>query len=81
MSSAPTTAAPRGGHSGHSGTGEARRRADRLGDVALLAICVFAAVLAAAMLVLIAIEVVNGATLSIDKFGFSFLTGTTWQPK
>lgn len=61
-------------------SGGARRRADRAGDVLLLAVCVGAALLAAAVLVLIVIEVVNGSSMSIDKFGLGFLTGTTWQP-
>jgi phosphate transport system permease protein len=59
---------------------DSRKRADRVGDVALRLICLGAAVLAAVVLILIAKEVFEGAHLSISKYGFSFLTGKEWAP-
>ncbi|MFN8215047.1 MAG: phosphate ABC transporter permease subunit PstC [Solirubrobacterales bacterium] len=78
--STATTVASQGGRPSRSRSGQARRRADRFGDLALLGVCIAAALLAAAALVLVAIEVVNGSSLAIDRFGLEFLTGTSWQP-
>lgn len=57
-----------------------RKRADRIGDRLLYGVCLFAALLAIAVLGLIAYEVVNGAGPAISKFGLGFLVHTTWQP-
>jgi len=56
------------------------RRIDRIGDGLLYGICAFACLLAVVALLLVAYEVVHGATPAISKFGLSFLTSTTWQP-
>jgi len=57
-----------------------RRQLDRVGDVLLYGICVAAVLLAVAVLVLIAYQVIHGAQPAISKFGLGFLTGTAWQP-
>jgi phosphate transport system permease protein len=80
MSTVASPAAAPGGRPARPRPGGARRRADRFGDAATLGVCIFAAVLAAVTLILIAIEVANGSSLSISKFGLGFLTSTTWQP-
>jgi phosphate transport system permease protein len=59
---------------------DSRKRADRVGDLGLKLICLAAAVLAAAVLVLIAKEVIEGAQPAFSKFGLSFITGHTWAP-
>lgn len=79
MSTAAQTAAP-GGRPARQRSGQAHRRADRIGDALQLGVCIFAAVLAAVTLLLVAIEVVNGSSLAISRFGLDFLTGTVWQP-
>ncbi len=79
MSTVAQTADAPGGRPARR-SGQARRRADRFGDAALLGVCLFAVGLAAAVLILIVLEVVNGSSLAISKFGLDFLTGTTWQP-
>jgi phosphate transport system permease protein len=56
------------------------RRLDRLGDGALYGLCALAALLGAAVLLLIAYQVVHGAAPAISKFGPAFLWHTTWQP-
>jgi phosphate transport system permease protein len=43
-------------------------------------ICVLAAVITTAALVLIAYQVIHGASPSISKFGLGFVFDTTWQP-
>lgn len=58
----------------------ARKRADRVGDLALRLVCFGAAVLAAIVLVLIAKEVFDGAQPAFSKFGLSFLTSHEWAP-
>jgi phosphate transport system permease protein len=56
------------------------RLVDRAGDRLLYALCVLASLLAAAAIVLIGYEVVNGATLSISRFGLGFIGHTAWKP-
>ena len=56
------------------------RRIDRVGDALLYGICVFAALLVVAVLLLVGYEVVHGAAPAISKFGVGFLASTTWQP-
>jgi phosphate transport system permease protein len=58
----------------------ARKRADRVGDLALRLICLGAAVLAAVVLVLIAKEVIEGAQPAISNYGLSFITHHEWAP-
>lgn len=57
-----------------------RRRADELGDRAMLGVCLAAALLAGAIIVLVGYQIVHGALPAIDQFGFSFVYETTWQP-
>ena len=57
-----------------------RKQADRLGDRALYGICLLAALICVATIVLIACQVVNGASPAISKYGLGFLTDTAWQP-
>src|SRR4051812_27401138 len=78
MSSAAESVTPAGQRA--TAPGSLRRRVDRLGDGGLPAICMFAALLGAVVVVAIAYEVVSGASLAISKFGIGFLTDTTWQP-
>jgi phosphate transport system permease protein len=57
-----------------------RRSLDRFGDALLFGICALAALLAAAVLIGVGYEIVNGAAPSISKFGAGFIFNTTWQP-
>jgi phosphate transport system permease protein len=59
---------------------DSRKRADRVGDIALRLICLGAAILAGIVLILIAKEVFEGAQPSFSKFGFSFITHQEWSP-
>jgi phosphate transport system permease protein len=56
------------------------RRIDRAGDGLLYGICLLAALLAVAVILLIGYEVVHGAGPAISKFGLGFVFNTTWQP-
>ncbi len=53
---------------------------DRVGDGILYGLCMLAALLGVAVLLLVAYQVVHGAAPAISKFGLGFLTSTTWQP-
>jgi phosphate transport system permease protein len=57
-----------------------RKRLDLVGDRLLFGICLLAALLAAATIVLVGYQVVHGASAAISKFGFAFVYETTWQP-
>ncbi|MDX6595615.1 MAG: phosphate transport system permease protein, partial [Solirubrobacterales bacterium] len=57
-----------------------RKQADRIGDRALYAICLLAALLCVATILLIGYQVVHGASPAISRYGLGFLTDTTWQP-
>jgi phosphate transport system permease protein len=57
-----------------------RKRADRIGDRVLFGICALAALTAAATIVLVGYQIVDGASPAISEFGFSFVYETTWQP-
>ncbi len=56
------------------------RRIDRLGDALLFGLCALASLLGAVVLVMVAYQMVHGASPSISKFGLGFLVHTTWQP-
>lgn len=58
----------------------ARKRLDLAGDRALFGICLLAALLAAATIVLVGYQIVHGASPAISRFGFGFVYETTWQP-
>jgi phosphate transport system permease protein len=70
------------GPAGPSRTRSAQRRkqVDRIGDRLLHGICLLAAALCVVTIVLIAYQVVGGASPAISKYGLGFLTDTTWQP-
>jgi len=57
-----------------------RKRLDRIGDGALYTVCLLAALLAIATILLIGYQVVHGASPAISKYGLGFLTDSTWQP-
>jgi phosphate transport system permease protein len=57
-----------------------RRLADRLGDRVLVGLTILASLVATAVLVLIVIKLVSGASLAISRFGLSFLWHSTWNP-
>lgn len=56
------------------------RRLDRLGDGVLHGVCALAALLGAVALLLIAYQVVDGASPAISRFGLGFVFHSTWQP-
>jgi phosphate transport system permease protein len=56
------------------------RRVDRIGDRLLYGLCALAALAGAVVLVLVAYQMIHGASPSISKFGLGFLVHTTWQP-
>ncbi len=56
------------------------RSLDRFADGALYGICSLAALVAVTVLLLIAYQLVHGASLSLSKFGLGFLGHTTWKP-
>jgi phosphate transport system permease protein len=68
----PTTRADR--------AGSRRKKADRIGDRLLYGVCLAAALLAVVVIILVAYQVVHGASPAISKFGLGFLVHTTWQP-
>jgi phosphate transport system permease protein len=80
MNTADTTAPARAPRPSRAGSGGRRRSLDRIGDVALHGVCVLAALLAAAVLFLIAYQVVHGAAPAISKFGLGFVFHSAWQP-
>jgi phosphate transport system permease protein len=53
---------------------------DRIGDRVLFGLGALAALLAAAVLVDIAYQVVDGASPAISRFGLGFLSASDWQP-
>jgi phosphate transport system permease protein len=57
-----------------------RRRLDLVGDRALFGVCLSAALIAAAIIVLVGYQIVDGASAAISRFGFAFVYETTWQP-
>jgi phosphate transport system permease protein len=74
-SATPALAASRAARSG-----DRRKKADRLGDRLLFAVCIAAALLAVVMLILIVYQVVDGARPAMSRYGLSFITDTEWQP-
>jgi phosphate transport system permease protein len=80
MSATATPAAAVGSRRARDASAQRRKQMDRVGDALLVGICVGAALLAGAVIVLIAYQVVHGASPAISKFGLGFLTSATWQP-
>jgi phosphate transport system permease protein len=60
--------------------GARRKQVDRLLDGVLFGVCAFAALLSTVVILVIAYQVVKGASPAISKFGLGFLSETTWQP-
>jgi phosphate transport system permease protein len=80
MSTPASPSALGGSQSARDRSAKRRKRADRIGDGALYGVCLIAALLSVAVIVLISYQVVHGAGPAISKFGLGFLTSTTWQP-
>jgi phosphate transport system permease protein len=59
---------------------QARKRADQFGDRVMFGVCLLAALIATATIVLVGYQIVHGASPAISKFGFGFVYETTWQP-
>jgi phosphate transport system permease protein len=59
---------------------QTRKRADQFGDRIMFGICLLAALLAGAIILLVGYQIVHGASPAISKFGFGFVYETTWQP-
>ncbi|HEX3043043.1 MAG TPA: phosphate ABC transporter permease subunit PstC [Solirubrobacterales bacterium] len=78
MSTVSHPAARVGGRAGR--TSPLRKRLDLLGDRLLFGVCLLAALIAAATIVLVGYQIVHGASPAISKFGFAFVYETTWQP-
>ncbi len=78
MSTVSPTAARVGGRAGRMSP--LRKRLDLVGDRVLFGICLLAALLAAATIVLVGYQIVHGASAAISRFGFGFVYETTWQP-
>jgi len=57
-----------------------RRLGSRIGDLLLYAITGAAAIGAVALLIAIAIKVIDGSRLAYDKFGLGFVTDQVWDP-
>ncbi|HEX4720718.1 MAG TPA: phosphate ABC transporter permease subunit PstC [Thermoleophilaceae bacterium] len=57
-----------------------RRSGDRIGDGILVGLCAFASILAVVTLILIAYQVIHGASPALSKFGIGFVTDTAWKP-
>jgi len=78
-----TTVSPAGaqGVAAARARSSARRKSfDRFADRLLFGVCALAALLGAVVILVIAYQVVAGASPAVSKFGLGFLTGTTWQP-
>jgi phosphate transport system permease protein len=80
MSTTATPAALGPGRRAQVRSARRRKRVDRIGDGVLYGICLAAALLAVATILLIGYQVVHGAGPAISRFGLGFLTDTTWQP-
>lgn len=63
-----------------NGVTDAHRRGDRVGDRALFAICLAAALFTGVVIVLVGYQVIHGAQAAISRFGFAFVYETVWQP-
>lgn len=72
---APTVRAARGAQ-----VSSLRRRLDRVADRTLYGVCLLAALIAGATIVLVGYQIIHGASPAISKFGFGFVYETTWQP-
>ncbi|MDX6626220.1 MAG: phosphate transport system permease protein [Solirubrobacterales bacterium] len=57
-----------------------RKQADRIGDQLLYLVCLAASLLAGLIIVLVAYQIVHGASPAISKYGLGFITDSEWQP-
>lgn len=57
-----------------------RGAVDRIGDGVLYGLCMIASLLAVVTIAAIVYKVLDGASLSISRFGLGFLTHTAWKP-
>jgi phosphate transport system permease protein len=64
----------------HPSTFQSTRSSGRVGDGILLGLCALAAIVATVVLIVIAVQVIDGASPAMSKFGFSFLGQTSWKP-
>jgi phosphate transport system permease protein len=80
MSTTATPAVLDASRAARARSGARRKRADQIGDRLLYGVCLLAALVAVATILLIGYQVVNGAAPAISKYGLGFLTETTWQP-
>jgi phosphate transport system permease protein len=53
---------------------------DRIGDRVLFGLALLASLLACLVIIDVAYQLIDGARLSISRFGLGFLTGTDWRP-
>jgi phosphate transport system permease protein len=63
-----------------TGSASRLRRIDRIGDGVLYGLCALAAMLGVAVLLVIAYQIVHGASPAISAFGLGFVTDAAWQP-
>ena len=56
------------------------QRVDRVGERTLRALCVLAAAVTVVTIVVIAYQVIHGASAAISKTGLGFLVHSTWKP-
>jgi phosphate transport system permease protein len=63
-----------------AGTRRRARRADRIGDRALRAVCLAASLLVVVVIVEIGVQLVSGSVPALDRFGLGFITGSDWRP-
>ena len=78
MSSTATPVAVRRQRAARFGTW--RKKADRLGDGLLYGVCLAAALLGVATILVIGYQVVHGAAPAFSEFGFGFVLSNDWQP-
>jgi phosphate transport system permease protein len=68
-----------GALAGRFRSGSRRTSPGRAGDAALYGLCLLAALLAAGVLVVIAYQVINGASSAISAFGLGFIGRSAWK--
>ncbi len=79
----PSLARPRTGGSPAARRARARarlNRSDRRANRLLTVACAFGALVVFLVMIEIAYQLISGASLAFQKFGFGFITGTHWVP-
>jgi phosphate transport system permease protein len=79
-SQSPSSMIARAGVPLRRGGRDQRQRPDRVGDTVLRVVCGLAALLAVALLVAIAYQIIKGAGPAISRFGLGFLGHEIWEP-